>query len=71
MVRIQLLRLGLQPLCRFVPAWAFETQGQTLLAVESVDVFVIIAPALPTLYDVNSAVAIMDPSLGDLPDSQA
>ncbi|VEB95344.1 Uncharacterised protein [Cedecea lapagei] len=66
MIRIQPLRLGLSPLCRFISTWAFETQGQTLLAIESVNTFMIIPPALPPEHDVNSAVAIVDPGFGDL-----
>jgi hypothetical protein len=69
MIRIQPLRLRLSPLGRFIPAWPFETQGQPLLAVEPVNAFVIIAPALPPEHHVNPAVAIMDPGFGDLPDA--
>lgn len=71
MIRIQPLRLGLSALCRFIPAWAFETQGQLLLAVESVNAFMILPPALPPEHDVNSAVAIVDPGFGDLSDTEA
>lgn len=42
MIRIQPLRLRLSPLRRFVPPRAFETQGQTLFAIEPVNAFVII-----------------------------
>ncbi len=71
MIWIQPLRLGLSPLCRFISAWAFETQGQTLLAIESVNEFMIIPPALPPEHDVNPAIAIVDPGFGDLPDTKA
>lgn len=73
MIRIQplRLRLGLSALCRFIPAWAFEMQGQPLLAVESVNAFMIIPPALPPEHDVNPAVAIVSPGFGDLPDTEA
>lgn len=63
------LGLGLSPLCRFISAWAFEAQGQTLLAIEPVNTFMIIPPAFPPEHDVNPAVAIVDPGLGDLPDT--
>jgi hypothetical protein len=79
MVRIQPLRLwlwlwlslSLSPLCRFVTTWTFETQGQTLLAVESIDAFMVIPPAFTSEHDVNSAVVIVDPGFADLPDTQA
>lgn len=61
----------MSPLRRFVPPQAFETQGQTLFAIEPVNAFVIIPPAPPPEHDVNSAVAIMNPGFGDFPDSQA
>lgn len=64
------LKLGLSALCRIIPACAFETQGQPLLAVESVNAFVIISPALPPEHDVNPAVAIVNPGFGDLPDTK-
>ncbi|CAI2793428.1 Uncharacterised protein [Serratia grimesii] len=45
--RIQTLRLRLSALGQFIAAWPFEAQRQTLLTVEAVDSFVIIAPAFP------------------------
>lgn len=48
-----------------------ETQGQTLLAVEPVNAFMIIPPALPPEHDVNPAVTIVDPGFGDLSDTEA
>lgn len=71
MIRIQSLRPGLSALCRFVTTCTFETQGQTLLAVESTDAFMVIPPALTPEHDVNSAVAIVDPGFAVLPDAQA
>lgn len=71
MIRIQPLRLGLSPLCRFIPAWAFETQGQALFAVEPVNAFMIIPPALPPEHDVNPAVTIVDPGFDDFTDAQS
>jgi hypothetical protein len=71
MIWIQPLRLGLSPLCRFISTWAFETQGQTLLAIESVNAFMIILLALPPEHDVNPAEAIVDPGFSDLPDTKA
>ncbi|MBB6117969.1 hypothetical protein F4826_004949 [Rahnella inusitata] len=47
MIRIQTLRLRLSALGRFIAAWPFEAQRQTLLTVEVVDSFVIIGPSLP------------------------
>ena len=44
---------------------------QPLLAVESVNAFMIIPPVLPPEYDVNPAVAIVNPGFGDLPDTEA
>lgn len=64
------MRLGLSTLCRFIPAWAFETQGQTLLAVESINAFVIIPPALPLEHNLSPEIAIVDPGFGDLPDTK-
>lgn len=49
------MRLGVLKLCQFISAWAFEMQGHTLLAVESINAFVIIPPALPPVHDVNRA----------------
>ncbi|GAJ68515.1 putative phosphatase [Edwardsiella piscicida] len=46
-VWIQSLRQRLSTLCRFIAAWAFETQGQALLTVESINAFVIIPPSPP------------------------
>lgn len=70
MIRIQPLSLGLSALCLFIPAWAFETQGQPLLAVESENAFMIFPPALPPEHEVNPAVAIVNPGFGDLPDTE-
>ncbi|KLG23252.1 hypothetical protein YA52_00370 [Enterobacter roggenkampii] len=64
------MKLGLSALCRFIPAWAFETQGQTLLVVESINAFVIIPPALPPEHNLNPAIAIVDPGFGDLSDTK-
>lgn len=55
MVRIQPLWLGLSPLCRFIAMGTFEA----LLAVESVNAFMVIPLALPPEHDVNPAVAIV------------
>lgn len=71
MIRIHPLRLRLSPLRRFVPAQAFESQGQPLLAVEPVNALMIIPPAIPPEHDVNPAITIVDPSFGDFPDTQA
>ena len=56
---------------RFIPTRTLETQGQPLLAIEPVNAFMIIAPALPPEHNVNPAVAIVDPGFGDLPDTKA
>jgi len=56
MLRIQPLRLGLSALCRFIAMGTFETQGQALLAVETVNAFMVIPPALPPEQDVNPPV---------------
>lgn len=53
-----------------VTAWAFEAKGQTLLAVESTDAFMVIPPAFTPEHDVNSAVAIIALGFADLPDAQ-
>nr|WP_244999866.1 hypothetical protein [Enterobacter mori] len=71
MIRIPAMGLGLSKLCQFIPAWAFEMQGHTLLAVESINAFVIIPPALPPEHDVNPAIALVDTGFSDLPDTQA
>lgn len=72
MIRIQPLRLRLSALCQYIPTWAFafETQGQRLLAVESVNTFMIIPPALTPEHDVPPAEAIVNPGFGKLPDTE-
>lgn len=65
------MRLGSSALCRFVTTWTFETQGQTLLTLESIDAFMVIPSAFTPEHDVNSVVAIVDPGFADLPDTQA
>lgn len=70
MIRIQPLRLGLPTLGRFIPAWAFEMQGQALFAVEPENAFMIITPALPPKHDVSPAVTTVDPGFGDPTNAQ-
>ena len=71
MIRIQTLRLRLPALGRFIAAWPFEGQRQTLFTVEAVDAFVIVAPALMSEHHVYAAVTVMHPGFGDLADAQA
>lgn len=71
MVRIPPLRLWLSPLCRFIAVGTFETQGQALLAVETVNAFMVIPPALPPEQDVNPPVTVMHAGFRDLADTQA
>lgn len=71
MIRIQLLRLRLSALCRFIAPWPFEVQRQPLLAVKPVNPFVVIAPIFPSEYHVYAAVTVMHPGFGDLADAQA
>lgn len=71
MIRIPLLRLGLSELRRCIPTWAFEIQGQTLLAVEKINAFVIIPPALPPEHDVYPARTTVNPCFDDYPDTKA
>lgn len=71
MVRIQPLRLRLSPLCRFIAMGAFEMQGQALLAVETVNAFMVIPPALPHEQDVNPPVTVMYAGFRDIADTQA
>lgn len=47
----------------------FEAQRQTLLTVEAVDSFVIIAPAFPPEHHVYPAVPVMNPGFGYLTDA--
>lgn len=65
------MKLRLSTLCRIIPAWVFETRKQTLLAVESINAFVIISPDLPPEHDVNPVIAIVDPGFGALPDTKS
>lgn len=66
---MQTLRLRLPALGRFIAAWPFEAQRQTLLTVEAVDSFVIIAPAFPPEHHVYPAVPVMNPGFGYLTDA--
>lgn len=68
-IRIQTLRLRLPALGRFIAAWPFEAQRQTLLKVEAVDSFMIIAPAFPPERHVYPAVPVMAPGSGYLTDA--
>ena len=70
-IRIQPLRLWLSPLCRFIAMGTFETQGQALLAVETVNAFMVIPPALPPEQDVNPPITVMHAGFRDLTDTQA
>ncbi len=57
-----------------VPIFAvgmFETQGQALLAVETVNAFMVIPSALPPEQDVNPPVTVMHARFRDLADTQA
>ncbi len=71
MVRIQPLRLLLAALCRLIATGTFETQGQALLAVETVNAIMVIPPALPPEQDVNPPVTLMHAGFRDLADTQA
>ncbi len=56
---------------KYVTAWPFEAQRQTLFTVEAVYPFVIIAPALRPEHHVYPAISVVNSRFGDLTDSQA
>lgn len=71
MIRIQPLSLGLAALCRLIATGTSETQGQALLAVETVNAFMVIPPALPSEQGVNPPVTVMCAGFRNLADTQA
>ncbi|BDH47322.1 hypothetical protein TUM12370_33660 [Salmonella enterica subsp. enterica serovar Choleraesuis] len=50
---------------------SFETQGQSLFTVKTVNAFMVILPALPPEQNVNPPVSVMHAGFRDLTDTQA